>query len=580
MVDRSRTLKLSILADVDNLTKNLKSGSKDVGTFGERVGDFSKKAAAAFAVVAVAAAAMAVKIGKETVAAASNLAETQSKVTVIFGQSAKAIEQFSATAAQGLGQSKQQALDAASNFAIFGKAAGLTGQNLVEFSTGFTALASDLASFNNTTPEAAILAIGSALRGEAEPLRRYGVLLDDASLRQAALELGIISTTKNALTPQQKVLAAQKLIYEQTTAAQGDFARTSDGLANKTRILTAELENAKTEIGAALLPVVLQLATALNEKVIPNMNLFIAALTGKGGIVDGIDQSGEAAFQWGLKVRKLIEFTIAAKEEFLALGAILATVFVVSKIVAFVQAIQTIIAALVVLRTTALGAAVATALATGGVSVGTAVAALAAVGATALVTKNLFDLAGGNDVAASFPSGKNPIQSGSYLSGGGAASFIPEFSGGGFAGGGSGGFGGSGMASGGGGSVSTSAATSLNDLVGKLTGVQDKIGEISFLFESGAITKTQTSKLLDAQIKQFDVLTKQAERLGAGQSPMTFNTGAGNYGGLAGATTINLTVNGAIDSEGTSRTIVETLNDSYYRGTLGGGAVVGAFSTL
>jgi hypothetical protein len=47
-------------------------------------------------------------------------------------------------------------------------------------------------------------------------LRQYGVLLDDASLRQAALELGIISTTKNALTPQQKVLAAQALIYKQT----------------------------------------------------------------------------------------------------------------------------------------------------------------------------------------------------------------------------------------------------------------------------------------------------------------------------------------------------------------------------
>ena len=75
------------------------------------------------------------------------------------------------------------------------------------------------------------------MRGEAEPLRQYGVLLDDASLRQAALELGIISTTKNALTPQQKVLAAQALIYQQTGTAQGDFARTSDGLANKTRIL-------------------------------------------------------------------------------------------------------------------------------------------------------------------------------------------------------------------------------------------------------------------------------------------------------------------------------------------------------
>jgi hypothetical protein len=119
----------------------------------------------------------------------------------------------------------------------------------------------------------------------------------------------------------------------------------------------------------------------------------------------------------------------------------------------------------------------------------------------------------------------------------------------------------------------------LNDLVGKLTGVQDKIGEISFLFESGAITKTQTSKLLDAQIKQFDVLTKQAEALGAGSSGGGTGLG-GTRSDASSMTTINLTVNGAIDSEGTSRTVIESLNDSYYRGTLGGGAVVGAFSRL
>jgi hypothetical protein len=65
------------------------------------------------------------------------------------------------------------------------------------------------------------------------------------------------------------VLAAQALIYKQTSAAQGDFERTSDGLANKTRILTAQLENAKVTIGEALLPIVLELATLFSEKVIP-----------------------------------------------------------------------------------------------------------------------------------------------------------------------------------------------------------------------------------------------------------------------------------------------------------------------
>ncbi len=273
-------------ADLDSLKKGVKGATTEVDSFGTKVGDFSKKAALAFAAVAAAAGAMAIKIGVDAVKAASNLSETISKVNVLFGDTAKDIEKFADSAASSLGQTKQQALDAAATFATFGRAAGLSGKDLSGFSTGFVQLASDLASFNNTSPEQAINAIGSALRGEAEPLRAYGVLLDDASLRQAALELGIVSTTKNALTPQQKVLAAQALIYKQTSAAQGDFERTSDGLANKTRILTAQLENAKVTIGTALLPVVLELATLFSEKVIPIVQQVADAF---GSNADGMD---------------------------------------------------------------------------------------------------------------------------------------------------------------------------------------------------------------------------------------------------------------------------------------------------
>jgi hypothetical protein len=266
---QSRTLKLSILADVDDLNKKLKQANGDVDTSSNKLSEFGKKAGIAFAAAAAAAGVMAIKIGVDAVKAASDLSETISKVGVLFGDTSKDIEKFADGAASSLGQTKQQALDAAATFATFGKAAGLSGQDLSKFSIDFVKLSSDLASFNNTSPEQAINAIGSALRGEAEPLRAYGVLLDDASLRQAALELGIISTTKNALTPQQKVLAAQELIYKQTGAAQGDFERTSDGLANKTRILTAQLENAKVTIGDALLPIVLELATFFSTNVIP-----------------------------------------------------------------------------------------------------------------------------------------------------------------------------------------------------------------------------------------------------------------------------------------------------------------------
>jgi hypothetical protein len=200
---------------------------------------------------AAAAGAFAVKLGVDAVNAASDLIETQNKVGVIFGESSQAILDFAETSVTALGQTETQALEAAATFAQFGKAAGLAGNDLVNFSTEFVTLSADLASFNNSSPEEAITALGSALRGEAEPLRRFGVLLDDAALKEKALALGISDGTSK-LSTQQKVLAAHAVVMEQTADAQGDFGRTADGLANTTRILSAAVEDAKSEIGLGL----------------------------------------------------------------------------------------------------------------------------------------------------------------------------------------------------------------------------------------------------------------------------------------------------------------------------------------
>jgi hypothetical protein len=216
--------------------------------------------------------AAAVAVGISSVKAARDLGETQSAVNVIFGKSSKAVLEFGATADRAFGQSQNQALNAANTFATFGKSAGLSGQALVGFSTKMVGLAGDLASFKNTSPEEAIMAIGAALRGESEPIRRYGVLLDDATLRQEAVRLGIIKTTKTALTPQQRVLAAQSAILKQTSDAQGDFARTSGGLANQQRIAAAQIENLKVRIGTGLLPVVTKVAILFNRQLIPILN--------------------------------------------------------------------------------------------------------------------------------------------------------------------------------------------------------------------------------------------------------------------------------------------------------------------
>jgi hypothetical protein len=196
---------------------------------------------------------------------ASDLNEETSKSQQIFGDASDSIIAFSNTAASKLGQSKTEALKAAGTFGVLGQAAGLTGNDLTAMSIQFTKLASDLASFNNTSPEDAVLALGAGLRGEAEPLRRYGVLLDDATLRQKALDLELVKSTKEALTPQIKSLAAQAVILEKTALQQGNFALTAKDAANQQRTFTAKLKDLQTQMGVLFLPVLKETLDTLND---------------------------------------------------------------------------------------------------------------------------------------------------------------------------------------------------------------------------------------------------------------------------------------------------------------------------
>jgi hypothetical protein len=261
----------------------IQAADKQLKSFGTS----AKTVAGAVGTLSVAFATVKSVVGP-AITAASNLEESLSKVNVIFGKGADEVEKFASTAARQLGQSKQSVLDAAGAFGTFGKAAGLSGEDLAVFSNDFTTLATDLASFNNTTPEEAVQAIGAALRGEAEPLRRFGVLLNDATLKQEALTLGIYDG-KGALTAQQKILAAQSAIYKQTNDAQGDFLRTSDGLANSQRTLKAEFANLQVELGKKLLPQMKEFTYALlniSDWVRRNPRTF-------GIIGDGISFIGE-----------------------------------------------------------------------------------------------------------------------------------------------------------------------------------------------------------------------------------------------------------------------------------------------
>lgn len=250
---------LSILIGAD--TSKLR---KDVRKADGIINKFAAGTSTALNGLALGAGAFAFKLGVDGVKAASDLGETVSKTNVIFGKTADELQTWAENNANMMGQTQQQALDAAATFATFGKAAGLQNNKLLNFSEKLTTLSSDLASFYNTNPEDAIQAIGAALRGESEPIRRYGVLLNDAALKQEALTMGLYSG-KGALSAQAKVMASYKLIMNQTKDAQGDFARTSDGLANGQRILEATLHDATLELGNALLPAITDITKYLNS---------------------------------------------------------------------------------------------------------------------------------------------------------------------------------------------------------------------------------------------------------------------------------------------------------------------------
>jgi hypothetical protein len=257
----TRTLKLSLLADVNKFLNGMEKAEKGTKKFETSVKTSSSKMAKSFAAIGIAAGAMAVKIGLDAVKSASDLSEEISKSNVIFGKSSKSIQAFAENADTALGLSQKEALNAASTFATLGKSAGLTGNDLTKFSKKSVTLAADLGSFYNTNADDAITAIGAALRGESEPIRKYGVLLNDATVKAKAMEMGLYDG-KGALDIQAKSLATYEIILEQTKDAQGDFARTSGGLAGQQKILAAELTNLKAEMGTKLLPVMVKVTGA------------------------------------------------------------------------------------------------------------------------------------------------------------------------------------------------------------------------------------------------------------------------------------------------------------------------------
>lgn len=255
--------KSRITVNIESNTSGFKSGLKEVETglsgMSTKITGFGKDMLKFGGALTLGITAPIALGAKQVFDAASNMEESMSKVQVVFGESSNAVVKWSETSAQAMGLSKQAALEAAGTYGNLFQAFGIGQGPAEDMSTTLVQLSSDLASFNNTSTDEAIQALRSGLSGETEPLKRFGIAINDTRLKEEALAQGLIKSTKDALSPAAKAQAAYALIMKDTALAQGDFQRTSGGAANQQRILAAEFENAKATIGEGLLPVATKL---------------------------------------------------------------------------------------------------------------------------------------------------------------------------------------------------------------------------------------------------------------------------------------------------------------------------------
>jgi hypothetical protein len=189
---------------------------------------------------------------ESSVSAASDLNEEIAKSRQIFGDASGAVDEFARNAAQGLGISRNQALEATGTFGNLFTTVGLGEEAMSRMSQRLVTLGADLASFNNADISDVLAAIRSGLIGEAEPLRRFGVLLSETRVQQVAMAAAGKTNVKQ-LTDQEKALARYNIILEDTAPAHGDFERTSGGLANQTRVLKANVDDLSASLGGVLI---------------------------------------------------------------------------------------------------------------------------------------------------------------------------------------------------------------------------------------------------------------------------------------------------------------------------------------
>lgn len=215
------------------------------------------------------------------------LEDSINAVNVIFGDASDSVIEFGESAAASAGLSQAAFNQAVTPIGSLLQNFGFDAREAADASVILVQRAADLASVLGGTVQEALLAVGAALRGEADPLERYGASISAARVEQFALAQGL-AATKAEITPAITLQARYGLILEDTARVQGDFANTAGDLANAQRSAAAEASNVAGVFGEALAPAF----EAILVQAVPLLNFF-ESLT--PAIADSAEEASNAA---------------------------------------------------------------------------------------------------------------------------------------------------------------------------------------------------------------------------------------------------------------------------------------------
>ena len=300
----SLNLEVNILGEFKNLTKATKGATRQLQSFQGSVRSISRSINGTLATIGVGLSLNALRKGiGSTVSEASNLEESINAVQVAFGAAGQSVLDIGNNSATAFGIARSEFNAAAVTFSGFADDVVGPGGDVADFIETLTQRGADFASVFNIDVAEALRVFRSGLSGESEPLKRFGIILNETAVKEFAFARGI-AEVGTELTNQQKVLARYQLLLEETAKTEGDFANTSDSLANSLRIARAAFSDVQVAIGQGFTPAIAAAAQFVSQNIQTFIDLGEAIGT---RLKAAFEDTGTSAESFGAKIITTVE---------------------------------------------------------------------------------------------------------------------------------------------------------------------------------------------------------------------------------------------------------------------------------